>query len=61
MLNEALNPGENAAAIAGVATGATGFKMGFVIRLNCVGFGALVTDPLLVVAVLAPEVLLDAD
>ena len=44
-----------------MATGATGFEMGFVIRLNSISFGALVTDPLLVVAMLSSEVLLDAD
>ena len=33
-----IEPGENAAAIAGMAASATRFEMGFVIRLNSVAF-----------------------
>lgn len=54
-------PRENAAAIARVASGATGFEMGFVIGLNGIGLGAFLTNPLLVVAVLPPEVLFNPD
>ncbi|WVZ22503.1 hypothetical protein V8G54_001047 [Vigna mungo] len=43
-----------------MAPGATGFDVCLVIRLNSIPFGALVTDPLLVIAVLPSEVLLDA-
>jgi len=41
-----------------VAPGTTGFEMCFVIRLHCIAFGASFTDPLLVIAVLPPEMLL---
>lgn len=44
-----------------MASGAASFEMGFVIGLNCVTFGALVANPLLVIAVLSSEVLLDAN
>jgi len=43
-----------------MAPSATGFDVCLVIRLNGIPFGALVTDPLLVIAVLPSEVLLDA-
>lgn len=42
-----------------MASGAAGLEMGFVVRLNCVAFGAFLTNPLLVVAVLPSEVLLN--
>ncbi|RDX99231.1 hypothetical protein CR513_17741, partial [Mucuna pruriens] len=51
-------PGKDTATVTGMAPGATGFDVGFVVGLNCIAFGALVTNPLLVVAVLPPEVLL---
>lgn len=44
-----------------MASGATRFKMCFVIRLHCVAFGASLADPLLVTAVFSSEVLLYAD
>lgn len=43
-----------------MAPGATGFDVSLVIRLNSIPFGALVTHPLLVIAVLPSEVLLDS-
>lgn len=43
-----------------MAPGATGFDVSLVIRLNSIPFGTLVTDPLLVIAVLPSEVLLDS-
>ena len=44
-----------------MSAGAAGLEMSLVIRLDRVSFGALCADPLLVVAVLPPEVLLDPD
>lgn len=61
MLDEALHPGEDAAAVAGMAAGAAGLEMGFVIGLNGVALGAFVAHPLLLVAVLPPEMLLDSN
>lgn len=58
---KAFHPGENAAAIARVASSAAGFEMGLVIGLNGVALGAFFTNPLFVVAVLPSEVLLDAN
>lgn len=52
-------PGKDTATITRMASGATGFDVCFVIRLNSIAFGALVTHPLLVITVLPPEVLLD--
>lgn len=42
-----------------MTTGTTSFKMRLVIGLNSIAFRALFTNPLLVIAVLSPEVLLD--
>lgn len=42
-----------------MSSSAAGFEMGFVIRLNRVTFGAFLTDPLLVIAMLPPEMLLN--
>ena len=42
-----------------MASGATGFKMGLIIRLNSVALGTFFANPLLVVTVFSPEVLLD--
>lgn len=52
-------PGKHTATVTRMASGTTGLDVSLVIRLNRVPFGALVTHPLLVVAVLPPEVLLD--
>ena len=38
-----------------MASGATGFEMGFVIRLNSIAFGAFLTHPLLVIAMFPSE------
>lgn len=61
VLYEAFHSGEDAAAIARVAASAASFEMSFIIRLNSVGFRALITNPLLVVAVLTAEVFFDAN
>ena len=42
-----------------MASGTAGLEVGLVIGLNGVGFGALIADPLLVVAVLSAKVFLD--
>jgi hypothetical protein len=44
-----------------MASGTAGFEVGFVIGLNGVSFGAFLTHPLLVIAVLPSEMLFDAD
>lgn len=44
-----------------MASGATGLEMGLVVRLNGVSLGALIADPLLVIAVLPSEMLLNAN
>ncbi|KAH0459914.1 hypothetical protein IEQ34_010577 [Dendrobium chrysotoxum] len=54
-------PGEDAAAITGMVTGAAGLKMSLVIRMNRKSLRAARTSPLPVRGVLALEMLLDAD
>ena len=44
-----------------MASGAAGFEVGFVIRLNSIALVAFLTDPLLVITVLSSEVLLDSN
>jgi hypothetical protein len=54
-------PGKDTAAVTRMASGTAGFEVGFVIRLNSVSFGAFLTHPLLVIAMLPSEMLLDPD
>ena len=51
-------PGKNTATVTGMASGTARFEVGFVIRLNGIAFRALVTNPLFVVAMLPPKMLL---
>ena len=44
-----------------MASCATGLEMSLVIGLNSIAFGALITNPLLVITMLPSEVLLNAD
>lgn len=60
-MRERKEPGKNTAAVAGVASGTTGLEVRLVIRLNSIAFGALLTDPLFVIAVLPSEMFFDAD
>jgi len=54
-------PGEDATAVAAVATCATGLQMSLEIRLDCISLEAFVTFPLLLGAVLPSIVFLDAN
>lgn len=59
VLDETLYSGKDTAAVTRMASGTAGFEVGFVIRLNGVSFGAFLTHPLLVIAVLPSEMLFD--
>lgn len=59
VLYETFHSGKHTATVTRMSSGATGFEMGFVIRLNRIAFGALVAYPLLVIAVFSSEVLLN--
>lgn len=50
-------PREHTATVTRMASSATGFEVGFVIGLNSISFGAFLTHPLLVIAVLPSEML----
>ncbi|GMQ10940.1 hypothetical protein CsSME_00053745 [Camellia sinensis var. sinensis] len=44
-----------------MASSTTSLEMGLVIRLNSIAFGALLTNPLLIITMFPPEMLLDSD
>ena len=58
-INNNNKPGENTAAVARMASSPTSLEMCLKIRLNSIAFGAFVTNPLLVIAVLPSKMLLD--